>query len=103
MKTCMTAAVFLFLQLFFSSYATFELSAEAPQKKGKNMSQKSLLINAARFLLTQWEIRDGNSKEIFAEIISAEAAHPGSMKAIKEYFPRTYQVYQDMMKARKKR
>lgn len=65
MKTCMTAAVFLFLQLFFSSYATFELSAEAPQKKGKNMSQKSLLINAARFLLTQWEIRDGNSKEIF--------------------------------------
>lgn len=47
--------------------------------------------------------RQGNSKEIFAEIISAEAASPGSLKAIKEYFPKTYQVYQDMMKARKKR
>ena len=42
-------------------------------------------------------------KEIFAEIISAEASHPGSLKAIKDYFPKTYQVYQDMMKARKKR
>ena len=52
--------------------------------------------------LDYWSSR-GNSKEIFAEIISAEAAHPGSLKAIKEYFPRTYQVYQDMMKARKKR
>lgn len=52
--------------------------------------------------LDYW-ISRGNSREIFAEIISAEAAHPGSLKAIKEYFPRTYQVYQDMMKARKKR
>ena len=52
--------------------------------------------------LDYWSSR-GNSREIFAEIISAEAAHPGSLKAIKEYFPRTYQVYQDMMKARKKR
>ena len=52
--------------------------------------------------LDYWSSR-GNGKEIFAEIISAEAAHPGSLKAIKEYFPRTYQVYQDMMKARKKK
>ena len=52
--------------------------------------------------LDYWGSR-GNGKEIFAEIISAEAAHPGSLKAIKEYFPKTYQVYQDMMKARKKR
>lgn len=52
--------------------------------------------------LDYWSSR-GNSKEIFAEIISAEAAHPGSLKAIKEYFPKTYQVYQDMMKARKKK
>ena len=52
--------------------------------------------------LDYWSSR-GNSKEIFAEIISAEAAHPGSLKAIKEYFPKTYKVYQDMMKARKKR
>lgn len=52
--------------------------------------------------LDYWSGR-GNSKEIFAEIISAEAAHPGSLKAIKDYFPQTYQVYQDMMKARKRR
>ncbi|MDD6142878.1 MAG: hypothetical protein PUD16_05230 [bacterium] len=52
--------------------------------------------------LDYWSSR-GNGKEIFAEILSAEAAHPGSLKAIKEYFPKTYQVYQDMMKARKKR
>ena len=52
--------------------------------------------------LDYWSSR-GNSKEIFAEIISAEASHPGSLKAIKEYFPKTYKVYQDMMKARKKR
>lgn len=52
--------------------------------------------------LDYWSSR-GNSKEIFAEIISAEAAHPGSLKAIKEYFPKTYRVYQDMMKARKKK
>ena len=52
--------------------------------------------------LDYWSSR-GNGKEIFAEIISAEAAHPGSLKAIKEYFPKTYQVYQDMMKAKKKK
>jgi len=52
--------------------------------------------------LSYWASRD-SGKEIFAEIVSAEAAHPGSLKAIKEYFPKTYQVYQDMMKARKKK
>lgn len=52
--------------------------------------------------LSYWDVQ-GNSKEIFAEIISAETANPGSLKAIKEYFPRTYGVYLDMMKARKKR
>ena len=49
-----------------------------------------------------WSGRD-SGKEIFAEITSAEAAHPGSLMAIKEYFPKTYKVYQDMLKARKKR
>ena len=49
-----------------------------------------------------WAGRD-SGKEIFAEITSAEAAHPGSLMAIKEYFPKTYKVYQDMLKARKKK
>ena len=48
-----------------------------------------------------WSGRD-SGKEVFAEITSAEAAHPGSLMAIKEYFPKTYKVYQDMLKARKK-
>ncbi len=51
--------------------------------------------------LSYWRGRD-SGKEIFAEMISAEAAHPGSLRAIKEYFPKTYQVYQDMLKGRKK-
>ena len=49
-----------------------------------------------------WHSRD-NGKEIFAEITSAEAAAPGSLKAIKEYFPQTYEVYQQMVKERKKK
>lgn len=52
--------------------------------------------------LSYWQNRD-NGKEIFAEIISAEAAHPESLKAIRDYFPKTYQVYLDMMKVRKKK
>ena len=52
--------------------------------------------------LDYWTTRD-SGKEIFAEIISAEASHPGSLTAIKDYFPKTYKVYQDMMKARKRR
>lgn len=51
--------------------------------------------------LSYWRSR-GNGEEIFAEITSAEAAHPGSLKAIKEYFPQTYNVYLTMLKARKK-
>lgn len=49
-----------------------------------------------------WSGRD-SGKEIFAEITSAETAHPGSLMAIKEYFPKTYKVYQDMLKERKKK
>lgn len=49
-----------------------------------------------------WSSRD-SGVEIFAEITSAETSHPGSLAAIKEYFPKTYQVYQDMLKARKKK
>lgn len=52
--------------------------------------------------LSYWNTRD-NGKEIFAEITSAEAAHPGSLQAIREYFPETYKVYQTMVKARKKK
>ena len=48
-----------------------------------------------------WRDRD-NGKEIFAEITSAEAAHPGSLKDIKDYFPETYAVYKDMMKELRK-
>ena len=51
--------------------------------------------------LNYWSTR-GNSKEIFAEITSAEAAHPGSLKAIKDYFPETYKVYREMLTERKR-
>lgn len=51
--------------------------------------------------LDYWGSR-GNGKEIFAEITSAEAAHPGSLKAIKDYFPETYKVYREMLKERKR-
>ena len=52
--------------------------------------------------LSYWNTRD-NGKEIFAEITSAEAAAPGSLKAIKDYFPQTYAVYREMLKERKKK
>lgn len=43
-----------------------------------------------------WKGRD-NGKEIFAEIISAEIAHPKSLECIKEYFPETYKVFRQML------
>lgn len=43
-----------------------------------------------------WKGRD-NGKEIFAEIISAEVASPGSLACIKEYFPKTYKIYRQML------
>ena len=52
--------------------------------------------------LGYWHSRD-SSLEIFAEMTSAEASHPGSLKAIKEYFPDTYKVYRDMTKGLKKK
>lgn len=52
--------------------------------------------------LDYWHSRD-SSLEIFAEMISAEASHPGSLKAIKEYFPDTYKVYRSMTKGMKKK
>lgn len=52
--------------------------------------------------LEYWQ-RVNNGAEIFAEITSAEASNPGSLKAIKEYFPKTYEVYHQMLKERKNR
>lgn len=52
--------------------------------------------------LDYWAYRD-NGTEIFAEITSAEVASPGSLKAIKDYFPKTYKVYQKMVKERNKK
>ena len=43
-----------------------------------------------------WSNRD-NGLEIFAEITAAEASSPGSLKAIRDYFPKTYSIYQDMI------
>ena len=65
---------------------------------GKHVEREGtpLKLQATNFSL-------GNSTEIFAEITAAEAAHPGSLRAIREYFPNTYKVYLDMMKARRKR
>ena len=48
--------------------------------------------------LNYWKNRD-NGKEIFAEIISAEIASPDSLDCIKKYFPETYKVFRDMLKA----
>lgn len=46
--------------------------------------------------LNYWKSRD-NSKEIFAELISAETNNPDSLDCIKKYFPKTYQVYKDII------
>lgn len=43
-----------------------------------------------------WTNRD-NGKEIFAEIISAEAASPESLDCIKKYFPETYKVFRKIL------
>ena len=43
-----------------------------------------------------WKNRD-NGKEIFAEIMSAEAANPDSLACIKKYFPETYKVFRTIL------
>lgn len=43
------------------------------------------------------------STEIFAEMTDALASSPGSLAAIKEYFPKTLEVYQEMIKGRVKK
>ncbi len=51
--------------------------------------------------LDYWRNVD-SGKEIFAEITSSLAVNPKSLTAIREYFPKTYQVYEDMIKAWRK-
>ena len=46
--------------------------------------------------LGYWKNRD-NGKEIFAEILSAEAASPESLTCIKKYFPETYKVFRKIL------
>lgn len=46
--------------------------------------------------LGYWKNRD-NGKEIFAEILSAEAASPESLACIKKYFPETYKVFRKIL------
>ena len=46
--------------------------------------------------LSYWKNRD-NGKEIFAEILSAEAASPESLACIKKYFPETYKVFRKIL------
>ena len=93
--------------------AAYRLKAEAESKYSKlDRSDISDMMEGAGIGISQplgsghrlsyWSNRD-NGKEIFAEITSAEAAAPGSLKAIKEYFPKTYDVYREMLKERKKR
>lgn len=43
-----------------------------------------------------WKGRD-NGKEIFAEFISAETNNHDSLECMKKYFPKTYQVYKDII------
>jgi len=46
--------------------------------------------------LSYWKNRD-NGKEIFAEILSAEAASPESLACIKKYFPETYKAFRKIL------
>ena len=43
-----------------------------------------------------WKNRD-NGKEIFAELLSAEAASSESLACIRKYFPETYKVFRDIL------
>lgn len=43
-----------------------------------------------------WKDRD-NGKEIFAEMLSAEAASPESLACIQQYFPETYKVFRTIL------
>ena len=43
-----------------------------------------------------WKNRD-NGKEIFAELLSAEAASPEFLACIQKYFPETYKVFRDIL------
>lgn len=46
--------------------------------------------------LSYWKHTD-NSCEIFAELFSANVANPKSLASIKEYLPKTYQVFEDIL------
>lgn len=45
-----------------------------------------------------WEMHN-NGVEIFAEIFSASICNKGSLNAIKEYFPETYKVFQEIVRS----
>lgn len=47
--------------------------------------------------LSYWRTR-GNSKETFANIIAADVSNPVAIKIIKDYLPKTYELYQDIIK-----
>jgi hypothetical protein len=56
--------------------------------------------------LSYWAGYSGTGKrgtEIFAEITDALATSPGALRAIRDYFPETYAVYQDMIRERVKK
>ena len=56
--------------------------------------------------LDYWSGQLGTQKrgtEIFAEITDALVTSPGALRAIQDYFPKTYAVYQDMIKERVKK
>lgn len=47
--------------------------------------------------------KEYQAAEIFAEMIDAEVSSPGSLAAIKTYFPKTYKVFRQMIKERVKK
>ena len=46
--------------------------------------------------VTYWKNRD-NGKEAFAEMFSATSVNPASLEKIKDYFPKSYKIFEEIV------